>query len=67
MSQTNNGKPKEPRRGRPATGRDPVVAVRLPDETIMEIDRFARTFGLSSRSEAIRYNDFTLSSVHRTA
>jgi hypothetical protein len=55
MSQTNNGKPKESRRGRPATGRDPVVAVRLPDETIAEVDRLARTLGLSSRSEAIRY------------
>jgi hypothetical protein len=55
MSQTNNGKPKESRRGRPATGRDPVVAVRMPDETITEVDRFARTLGLSSRSEAIRY------------
>jgi Arc/MetJ-type ribon-helix-helix transcriptional regulator len=55
MSQTNNGKPKESRRGRPATGRDPVVAVRLPDETITEVDRLARTLGLSSRSEAIRY------------
>jgi hypothetical protein len=55
MSQINNGKPKESRRGRPATGRDPVVAVRLPDETITEVDRVARTLGLSSRSEAIRY------------
>jgi Arc/MetJ-type ribon-helix-helix transcriptional regulator len=36
-------------------GRDPVVAVRLPDETITEVDRLARTLGLSSRSEAIRY------------
>jgi hypothetical protein len=55
MSQTNNGKPKESRRGRPATGRDRVVAVRLPDEAITEVDRLARTLGLSSRSEAIRY------------
>jgi Arc/MetJ-type ribon-helix-helix transcriptional regulator len=55
MSQINNGKPKESRRGRPAVGRDPVVAVRLPQETITEVDRLARTLGLSSRSEAIRY------------
>jgi hypothetical protein len=55
MSQTNNGKPKESRRGRPAIGRDPVVAVRLPHETITEVDRLAGTLGLSSRSEAIRY------------
>ena len=55
MSQTNNGKPKESRRGRPATGRDPVVAVRLPHEIITDVDRLARTLGLSSRSDAIRY------------
>ncbi len=55
MSQTNSGKPKESRRGRPTIGRDPVVAVRLPHETITEVDRLARTLGLSSRSEAIRY------------
>ena len=55
MSQTNNGKPKELRRGRPAIGRDPVVAVRLPQETITEVDRLATTLGLSSRSEAVRY------------
>jgi ribbon-helix-helix CopG family protein len=55
MSQTNNGKPKESRRGRPAIGRDPVVAVRLPHETITEVDRLAKTLGLSSRSEAVRY------------
>ena len=55
MSQTNNGKPKESRRGRPAIGRDPVVAVRLPHDTITDIDRLARTLGLSSRSEAVRY------------
>jgi hypothetical protein len=55
MSQRNNGKPKEPRRGRPPTGRDPVVAVRLPHEAIANVDRLARTLGLSSRSDAIRY------------
>jgi hypothetical protein len=43
------------RRGRPAAGRDPVVAVRLPHEAIADVDRLARTLGLSSRSEAIRY------------
>ena len=55
MSQRNNGKPKESRRGRPTTGRDPVVAVRLPHEAIADVDRLARTLGLSSRSDAIRY------------
>ena len=55
MSQRDIGKPKEPRRGRPSTGRDPVVAVRLPHEAIADVDRLARTLGLSSRSDAIRY------------
>ena len=55
MSQRNNGKPKESRHGRPAIGRDPVVAVRLPHEAIADVDRLARTLGLSSRSDAIRY------------
>jgi hypothetical protein len=55
MSQINIGKPIQARRGRPAIGRDPVVAVRLPDEIITEVDRLTRTLGLSSRSEAIRY------------
>ena len=50
-----NGKPKESRRGRPTTGRDPVVAVRLPHEAIADVDRLARRLGLSSRSDAIRY------------
>jgi hypothetical protein len=35
-TETHVGKPKESRRGRPAIGRDPVVAVRLPHETITE-------------------------------
>jgi Arc/MetJ-type ribon-helix-helix transcriptional regulator len=55
MSQRDNGKPKESRRGRPTTGRDPVVAVRLPHESIADVDRLARRLGLSSRSDAIRY------------
>jgi hypothetical protein len=53
MSQRNNGKPKP--RGYPTTGRDPVVAVRLPHEAIAEVDRLARTLGLASRSGVIRY------------
>jgi len=55
MSERNKGKPKESRRGRPTTGRDPVVAVRLSHEAIADVDRLARTLGLSSRSDAIRY------------
>ena len=55
MSQRNNGKPKEPRHGRPTTGRDSVVAVRLPHEAIADVDRLARALGLSSRSDAVRH------------
>ena len=55
MSETNDGKPKESRRGRSTTGRDPVVAVRLPHEAIADVDRLARNLGLSSRSDAIRH------------
>ena len=49
-----HGKP-ESRGGRPAACRDPVVAVRLPHEAIADVDRLARTLGLSSRSDAIRH------------
>jgi hypothetical protein len=42
--------PKKP--GRPATGKDPLIALRVPEETICAIDQWggARV----SRSEAIR-------------
>ena len=55
MSQKDNGKPKESRRGRPTTGRDPVVAVRLSHEAIADVDRLAQSLGLTSRSDAIRH------------
>ena len=55
MSQRNNGTPKGSRRGRPSTGSDAVVSVRLPHEAIADVDRLGRTLGLSSRSDAIRY------------
>jgi Ribbon-helix-helix protein, copG family len=41
------------RRGRPATGRDPHVAFRIPGEMIAEINQWAKEQGLS-RSEALR-------------
>jgi hypothetical protein len=44
-------KPKK--RGRPATGRDPLVGVRIPTELIAEIDAWARRSKIT-RSEAIR-------------
>jgi predicted DNA-binding protein len=46
--------PKKKRgRGRPATGRDPVTAVRLPDELRAAVDKWAVEKGMT-RSEAIR-------------
>jgi Arc/MetJ-type ribon-helix-helix transcriptional regulator len=42
------------RRGRPATGQDPVSAVRLPADLTREIDGWARNNEARSRSEAIR-------------
>ncbi|MBX9841082.1 MAG: ribbon-helix-helix domain-containing protein [Xanthobacteraceae bacterium] len=42
------------KRGRPATGKDPLVALRLPPELIKAIDAWAAKFGKASRSEAIR-------------
>ncbi len=41
------------RRGRPATGRDPVSAVRLPVELTANVDAWAESREIS-RSEAIR-------------
>jgi Arc/MetJ-type ribon-helix-helix transcriptional regulator len=42
------------RHGRPATGQDPVSAVRLPADLTEEIDVWARKHKAESRSEAIR-------------
>jgi hypothetical protein len=42
------------KRGRPATGKDPLVALRLPPETISAVDDWAKRNGLVSRSQAIR-------------
>ena len=41
-------------RGRPATGRDPVSAIRLPLELTASIDKWAERYAVGSRSEAIR-------------
>jgi hypothetical protein len=42
------------RRGRPATGRDPAVTARLPQETIDSIDEWARRNDEPTRAQAIR-------------
>jgi hypothetical protein len=41
-------------RGRPATGRDPVAAVRLPKNVMSAVDKWAKRNGIKSRSEAFR-------------
>ena len=42
------------KRGRPATGHDPISAVRLPAGLTAAIDKWATKTGAHSRSEAIR-------------
>jgi len=48
------GKPTRKGRGRPATGRDPVSAIRLPVELTTAIDKWAARHEATSRSDAIR-------------
>src|SRR4051812_13422324 len=45
---------KKKSRGRPATGHDPLVALRLAKELIATIDAWAEREQVGSRSEAIR-------------
>jgi Arc/MetJ-type ribon-helix-helix transcriptional regulator len=43
------------KRGRPATGRDPVTAIRLPEDLRVRVEAWAAKLGdAPSRSEAIR-------------
>ena len=42
-----------PKRGRPATGKDPLISARFPEELTTAIDAWA-TANDTSRSEAIR-------------
>jgi Arc/MetJ-type ribon-helix-helix transcriptional regulator len=46
--------PVKPKRGRPATGKDPFVGVRLPPQLIDEITKWSGQHEVASRSEAIR-------------
>ena len=46
-------KPKKRGRGRPATGRDPMIGLRLPKAEIASLDKWAKANGYT-RSEAIR-------------
>jgi len=44
----------KPKRGRPATGRDPFVGIRLPASLIEAIETWSGKHDAASRSEAIR-------------
>jgi Arc/MetJ-type ribon-helix-helix transcriptional regulator len=44
----------KPKRGRPATGKDPFVGVRLPTQLLDEIKKWSGQHEAASRSEAIR-------------
>jgi hypothetical protein len=46
-------KPKKRGRGRPATGRDPIIGLRLPKAETAKLDKWAKANGYT-RSEAIR-------------
>jgi hypothetical protein len=44
----------KPKRGRPATGRNPFVGIRLPQTMLDTIEIYRVAEGLETRSEAIR-------------
>jgi len=48
-----SAKPRKRGRGRPATGRDPMIGLRLPKAEIACLDKWAKANGYT-RSEAIR-------------
>jgi Arc/MetJ-type ribon-helix-helix transcriptional regulator len=41
-------------RGRPATGRDPAITSRIPEEIVAAIDKWAGKNEVATRAEAIR-------------
>jgi Arc/MetJ-type ribon-helix-helix transcriptional regulator len=45
----------KPKRGRPATGRDPFVGIRLPAPLLESIQAWSEKNDAASRSEAIRH------------
>jgi hypothetical protein len=47
-------KQKSKKPGRPATGHDPFVGIRLPQELIDQIETWSKTNDAGSRSAAIR-------------
>jgi hypothetical protein len=54
VAKTISVKQKKRRRGRPATGHDPFVGIRLPPDLIEAIDAWGKQEHAPSRSEAIR-------------
>jgi hypothetical protein len=55
------------KRGRPATGKDPLVALRMPSELIEQIEMWAK-YQKTGRSEAIRrlvYTGLAKATEHR--
>ena len=48
-----SAKPKKRGRGRPATGRDPMIGLRLPKDETARLDQWAKA-NAYTRSEAIR-------------
>jgi hypothetical protein len=51
---TSTIKAKPKKRGRPATGKDPLYGVRISDELILAVARWGEENEAQSRSEAIR-------------
>ncbi len=45
---------KRKKRGPPPTGKTPITALRIPDDVMVRVDRWAKANGIASRSEAIR-------------
>jgi hypothetical protein len=54
MSKSITDKPQKKGRGRPATGRDPMIGLRASKKLTSAIDAWAKRNGDVSRSEAIR-------------
>jgi hypothetical protein len=47
-------RPKKRKGGAPATGKRPMIGLRLADEVTVKIDEWADKHGIPTRSEAIR-------------
>jgi hypothetical protein len=54
MAKSIAARPKKRGPGRPATGRDPMLGLRVPKELTAAVDTWAKAHAIESRSEAIR-------------